>query len=890
MQEWKFEIEIQTETEYGHMLAMLWTLPMEVVLAVAMGDLAKVVVWLDSGGYVDMTWDDPSGRVGGITMLMRACLNGDSSLVVVLLKHRASLDLQDSNGMTALMQASGRGHPHIVQELLEAGAQVGLRCFNGMTALLMARTEGNSECASKIEEHMKGAANAVVLRATAAPFAPRGLATEIADTATAGSSTGVATGMPSLPSAVNPHLLTGPPPPSSQTAGLIGQTIKLRMLTGRFNAGRWRFNAGRWHGEVGVVRNCDEQRGTYDVDVHSQGFIKCGTIYVFDEQHPTPSTQGSYAVYIHHTTGTRVNGVYGSNYRVSGLKRANLELQEESVKDVATMAISTAVASSGSPEYIIGDSGQCRREDWRKYGGSGGRMMDVEGFPRSLAMDREQARARAMTCRLFLVGKCQRADCKFFHPEGEPAGGLASTAAASTAAAAAASSSPVANSGAAVAAPAFGGGGPAGTDAIAGTNAAADEAVVWPQPPRSGWDATTAAEWRSWRAGSKQGSASKQSSSEVADEGASAHKIPMEVIAAIETGRRASREAVTKVVEWLDGGGHVDATWDSEDGLLCGITMLMYATVHGRTIKVQAQVVRVLLDRRASVDLQDSNGDSALMWAAAIGQSMVVQRLLEAGAEPGLRNAKGYTAKQLAELKAAEPHSLRGSYTACVHEFEEMKYLLADEEQELPSIGCYKSGFWAQKRGRRKALKAAKEEKARREKPGADDEAAAEAALAQLEAEMEAEMEAEAAAEAAAALAQTAEDAAEAARAAAAAEMARMKAEMEAEMEALAINLQREAELEVGGRDGRDGRGGRGGLGGRDVVSLADANFSTDRPEAPESSMGGETTCIVCFVNPKSHLAVPCGHICVCGDCSARMNGCPYCRATVREWVLIRMV
>ena len=28
----------------------------------------------------------------------------------------------------------------------------------------------------------------------------------------------------------------------------------------------------------------------------------------------------------------------------------------------------------------------------------------------------------------------------------------------------------------------------------------------------------------------------------------------------------------------------------------------------------------------------------------------------------------------------------------------------------------------------------------------------------------------------------------------------------------------------------------------------------------PESTIGGDTTCIVCMVHPKSHIAVPCGH------------------------------
>ena len=104
-----------------------------------------------------------------------------------------------------------------------------------------------------------------------------------------------------------------------------------------------------------------------------------------------------------------------------------------------------------------------------------------------------------------------------------------------------------------------------------------------------------------------------------------------------------------------------------------------------------------------------------------------------------------------------------------------------------------------------------------------------------------------------------------------------------------------------GGSGGRGGRGGRGGSGvGRDggavapsaqpVLTLADAGDITGRNDVPESTIGGETTCIVCMVHPKSHLAVPCGHQSVCGICAERMQCCPYCRAPVQQWVHARVV
>ena len=68
------------------------------------------------------------------------------------------------------------------------------------------------------------------------------------------------------------------------------------------------------------------------------------------------------------------------------------------------------------------------------------------------------------------------------------------------------------------------------------------------------------------------------------------------------------------------------------------------------------------------------------------------------------------------------------------------------------------------------------------------------------------------------------------------------------------------------------------------VRALKDAGSITGRHNAPESSIGGDTTCIVCFSNVKSHIAVPCFHQCVCGPCSEKMNKCPICRAPVNVW------
>jgi hypothetical protein len=74
------------------------------------------------------------------------------------------------------------------------------------------------------------------------------------------------------------------------------------------------------------------------------------------------------------------------------------------------------------------------------------------------------------------------------------------------------------------------------------------------------------------------------------------------------------------------------------------------------------------------------------------------------------------------------------------------------------------------------------------------------------------------------------------------------------------------------------------------VLTLAEAGDITGRIPVPESTIGGETTCIVCMAHPKSHIAVPCGHQCVCSICAERMQDCPYCRAPVQQWMHARLV
>ena len=105
----------------------------------------------------------------------------------------------------------------------------------------------------------------------------------------------------------------------------------------------------------------------------------------------------------------------------------------------------------------------------------------------------------------------------------------------------------------------------------------------------------------------------------------------------------ASRKALDS---WMGGGGHVDAR-DPDDGS----TMLMAAT-RRRSHKGSEDVVAALLQRGASVDLQDWGGGTALIYASDFNHLAVVRELLTAGANPALGHPiTGDTAVDIAEHK-----------------------------------------------------------------------------------------------------------------------------------------------------------------------------------------------------------------------------------------------
>ena len=93
------------------------------------------------------------------------------------------------------------------------------------------------------------------------------------------------------------------------------------------------------------------------------------------------------------------------------------------------------------------------------------------------------------------------------------------------------------------------------------------------------------------------------------------------------------------VAAWLDKGGGVDSGCAER----YGATLLLAATAGG-----QEAMVRRLLQRGASVNLQDSLGATVLMLAAFNGHTTIVQVLLDAKADASLQ-ANGCTALMVAE-------------------------------------------------------------------------------------------------------------------------------------------------------------------------------------------------------------------------------------------------
>ena len=77
------------------------------------------------------------------------------------------------------------------------------------------------------------------------------------------------------------------------------------------------------------------------------------------------------------------------------------------------------------------------------------------------------------------------------------------------------------------------------------------------------------------------------------------------------------------------------------------------------------------------------------------------------------------------------------------------------------------------------------------------------------------------------------------------------------------------------------------------AVPAADVT-AADAPAAARAHASDADCCVVCLVEPKSHLITPCGHKCVCATCATRVapaagrvSTCPICRAKVESVVRV---
>ena len=107
-----------------------------------------------------------------------------------------------------------------------------------------------------------------------------------------------------------------------------------------------------------------------------------------------------------------------------------------------------------------------------------------------------------------------------------------------------------------------------------------------------------------------------------------------------EIHRFAQRGELQKVVKWLRKGGPIDAlrSATTEGGKTSTETLL-----HAAAANDHLELVRVLLKRGASVDLQSVLGCTALMVAAYYGHPSTVRILLQHSADPDLQSVSGQT-------------------------------------------------------------------------------------------------------------------------------------------------------------------------------------------------------------------------------------------------------
>ena len=112
-----------------------------------------------------------------------------------------------------------------------------------------------------------------------------------------------------------------------------------------------------------------------------------------------------------------------------------------------------------------------------------------------------------------------------------------------------------------------------------------------------------------------------------------------------EIHRSAQRGELQKVVRWLGKGELIDAFCSSPTA---GGQPSTATLLHAAATNDQLEMVRELLKRGASIDLQGSLGGTALMAAATQGHLSILLVLLQHSADPDLQDPHGGTALMLA--------------------------------------------------------------------------------------------------------------------------------------------------------------------------------------------------------------------------------------------------
>ena len=112
---------------------------MELIYAVRGGDIEDVRRRIAAGANPD--WKSVQG---GLTALMVAAIDDDSTMVEELLQQGAMLDAVDNAGFTAMMHCAAAGRDSMTARLVSLGAAVDLRNLAGSTAVFLASLKGHT--------------------------------------------------------------------------------------------------------------------------------------------------------------------------------------------------------------------------------------------------------------------------------------------------------------------------------------------------------------------------------------------------------------------------------------------------------------------------------------------------------------------------------------------------------------------------------------------------------------------------------------------------------------------------------------------------------------------------------------------------------------------------